>query len=96
MLVVSKTGSASLNTLVAISIVCTVQAFVQKLEDLCDGNGSFLVPSLEAFATLCLRNELQVHCCTAAHAPVLMRAVRVHYMMRDQQHKDCLGSCIVK
>ena len=39
-----------------------VQAFVQKLEYLCEANGSFLVPCLEAFATLCLDKELQVRC----------------------------------
>ena len=36
------------------------QAFVQKLEELCEANGTFLLPSLEAFATLCLTDDLQV------------------------------------
>ena len=43
-----------------------MQAFVQKLEELCEANGSFLVPSLEASATLCLGDELQVACCRCA------------------------------
>ena len=35
------------------------QAFVQRLEELCEANGTFLLPSLEAFATLCLTADLQ-------------------------------------
>ena len=35
---------------------------MQKLERLCEANSSFLVPSLEACATLCLGDELQVCC----------------------------------
>ncbi len=37
-----------------------VQEFVTKLEDLCQGNGSLLLPGLQAVSNLCLDNLLQV------------------------------------
>ena len=53
-------GAANWRVYMQICPVWLAQAFVQKLEELCEANGTFLLPSLEAFATFCLTDDLQV------------------------------------